>query len=287
MKIMTLKTAAEYLNMNAEVLRRQAQKGEIPARKLGKGSRSPWRFIQEELDEYMKGTNVKAEAEPETRTVLAGLIREYNTSGNENEEVLALNRIGRLRLAAAVPFLCEVLLNSESSSNQIFWSIRAIVEILGQEAKKYLYHFRNHEDEWIRVEVAVFYALEFGDKEAIAMIEEQFEKTESFLALQVLLQVKTQKYLPELKEMFASDVPHTRLLALRSLKDIHYPEEEQELAALVLDEDVRVQAEALKLAIKRRHRSLIPQLQQIIAGSYPESVKRMAAGALAESFGEE
>ena len=87
--------------------------------------------------------------------------------------------------------------------------------------------------------------------------------------------------------MFASDIPHTRLLALRSLKDIHYPEEEQELAALVLDEDVRVQAEALKLAIKRKYRSLIPQLQQIIAGNYPESVKRMAAGALAEAFGEE
>ena len=287
MKIMTLKTAAEYLNMNAEVLRRQAQKGEIPARKLGKGSSSPWRFIQEELDEYMKGNDVQEKAEPEMRLVLDKLIREYKTADNENAEVLALNRIGRLRITAAVPFLCEVLLNSKSSSNQIFWSIRAITEILGKEARKYLHNFRAHEDEWIRVEVAVFYALEFGDKKAIALIEEQFEKTDSFLALQVLLQVKTQKYLPELKVMFASDIPHTRLLALRSLKDIHYPEEEQELAALVLDEDVRVQAEALKLAIKRGHHSLIPQLQQIIAGNYPESVKRMAAGALAEAFGEE
>ncbi|MCF7912997.1 MAG: helix-turn-helix domain-containing protein [Candidatus Cloacimonetes bacterium] len=287
MKIMTLKGAAAYLNMNAEVLRRQAQKGDIPARKLGTGSRSPWRFIQEELDEYMKGNDVQALAEPEAHSVLEKLIREYKTAGSEDKEVMALNRIGRLQKSEAVPFLCEILLNNESSINQIFWSIRAIVEILGKEASRYLQIFRDHADDWIRMEVAIFYALEFGDKPAIAALEEQFEKTGSFLVLQVLLQVKTQKYLPHLQQMFSSEVPHNRLLALRSLKDISYPEEEQELARLVLDNDLQVQTEALKLAVKRKHRSLIPQLQLIIAGNYPESVKRMAAGALAESFGEE
>jgi len=286
MKIMTLKAAAAYLNMNAEVLRRQVQKGEIPGRKLGKGSRSPWRFIQEELDEYMQGNNVQEQAEPETQSVLEKLISDYKKANNEDDEVISLNRIGRLKKAGAVPFLCEILLNANSTSNQIFWSIRAMIEILGKEASSYLGNFRDNEDEWIRVEVSIFYALEFGDEESINVLEQQYEKTGSFLALQVLLQVKTKKYLPELQEMFKSENSNNRLLAIRALKDISYPQEEQELAKLVLDSDIYVQTEALKVAIKRKHRSLIPQLQQIIAGNYPESIKRMAAGALAEAFDE-
>ena len=286
MKIMTLKAAAAYLNMNAEVLRRQVQKGEIPGRKLGKGSRSPWRFIQEELDEYMQGNNVQEQAEPETQSVLEKLISDYKKANNEDDEVISLNRIGRLKKAGAVPFLCEILLNANSTSNQIFWSIRAMIEILGKEASSYLGNFRDNEDEWIRVEVSIFYALEFGNEESINVLEQQYEKTGSFLALQVLLQVKTKKYLPKLQEMFKSENSNNRLLAIRALKDISYPQEEQELAKLVLDSDIYVQTEALKVAIKRKHRSLIPQLQQIIAGNYPESIKRMAAGALAEAFDE-
>jgi len=286
MKIMTLKAAAAYLNMNAEVLRRQVQKGEIPGRKLGKGSRSPWRFIQEELDEYMQGNNVQEQAEPETQSVLEKLISDYKKANNEDDEVISLNRIGRLKKAGAVPFLCEILLNANSTSNQIFWSIRAMIEILGKEASSYLGIFRDNEDEWIRVEVSIFYALEFGNEESINVLEQQYEKTGSFLALQVLLQVKTKKYLPKLQEMFKSENSNNRLLAIRALKDISYPQEEQELAKLVLDSDIYVQTEALKVAIKRKHRSLIPQLQQIIAGNYPESIKRMAAGALAEAFDE-
>ncbi|MDP8221061.1 MAG: helix-turn-helix domain-containing protein [Candidatus Stygibacter frigidus] len=286
MKIMTLKAAAAYLNMNAEVLRRQVQKGEIPGRKLGKGSRSPWRFIQEELDEYMQGNNVQEKAEPEAQSVLEKLIKDYKKAKTEDDEVIALNRIGRLKKSGAVSFLCEVLLNADSTSNQIFWSIRAIVEILGKEARRYLEIFREDKDEWIQVEVSIFYALEFGDQRAIEVLERQYEKTGNFLILQGLLQVKTKKYLPELRAMFKSEEVHTRLKAIGALKDISYPQEEQDLAELVLDSDIYVQSEALKLAIKRKHRSLIPQLQHIIAGNYPESIKRMAAGALAEAFDE-
>ncbi|MDP8323362.1 MAG: helix-turn-helix domain-containing protein [Candidatus Stygibacter australis] len=286
MKIMTLKAAAAYLNMNAEVLRRQVQKGEIPGRKLGKGSRSPWRFIQEELDEYIQGNNVQEQAEPEVQSVLDKLIRDYKKANNEDDEVIALNRLGRLKKAGAVPFLCEILLNASSTSNQIFWSIRAMIEILGKEASHYLGIFREDKDEWIQVEVSIYYALEFGDEQAIEILEQQYEKTGNFIVLQGLLQVKTKKYLQELRTMFKSEVVHTRLKAIGALRDISYPQEEQDLAKLVLDSDIYVQNEALKLAIKRKHRSLIPQLQLIIAGNYPESIKRMAAGALAEAFDE-
>ena len=286
MKIMTLKAAAAYLNMNAEVLRRQVQKGEIPGRKLGKGSRSPWRFIQEELDEYIQGNNVQEQAEPEVQSVLEKLMRDYKKANNEDDEVIALNRLGRLKKAGAVPFLCEILLNASSTSNQIFWSIRAMIEILGKEASHYLGIFREDKDEWIQVEVSIYYALEFGDEQAIEILEQQYEKTGNFIVLQGLLQVKTKKYLQELRTMFKSEVVHTRLKAIGALRDISYPQEEQDLAKLVLDSDIYVQNEALKLAIKRKHRSLIPQLQLIIAGNYPESIKRMAAGALAEAFDE-
>ncbi len=284
MEIMTLQGAAKYLNMNAEVLRRQAQKGMIPGRKMNSGKRSPWRFIREELDNFISGVDVKAEAEPESLSVLEKLIKDFRSADTEEKEVMYLTRIGRLADNRAVPFLCEVLMNSENSSNQVFWSIRALVAILGKSAGKYLHSFMEHEDDWIRTEVTIFFALENGDKRAIELLEEYFLKTKSFIVLQVLLQVKTQKYLPELKQLFASDIAHNRLLALRSLKDISFPEEEQELARLIFDQDVHVQAEALNLAIKRKYRSLIPELQKIISGSYGENIKQKAAGALAELY---
>lgn len=47
---MTLEEVAKYLHVSKDSIYRLAQKGEIPASKLG----NLWRFKKEEIDEWMK-----------------------------------------------------------------------------------------------------------------------------------------------------------------------------------------------------------------------------------------
>jgi hypothetical protein len=51
MNTMDLREAANFLLMNAEVLRRKASKGDIPGRKTGKR----WVFIKEHLADWVSG----------------------------------------------------------------------------------------------------------------------------------------------------------------------------------------------------------------------------------------
>ena len=47
---MTLEDVAQYLNVSRDSIYRLAQKGEIPASKVG----NLWRFKKDEVDEWMK-----------------------------------------------------------------------------------------------------------------------------------------------------------------------------------------------------------------------------------------
>ncbi len=51
MNTLDLREAADFLLMNAEVLRRKASKGEVPGRKTGKR----WVFIKEHLADWVSG----------------------------------------------------------------------------------------------------------------------------------------------------------------------------------------------------------------------------------------
>jgi excisionase family DNA binding protein len=48
--VMTLKEAAEYLNVHCDTLRRRAKNGTIPAFKIG----TDWRFNQSSLENWIK-----------------------------------------------------------------------------------------------------------------------------------------------------------------------------------------------------------------------------------------
>jgi len=49
---MTLEEVAQYLKVSKDSIYRLAQKGEMPASKIG----NLWRFKKEEIDEWMKNT---------------------------------------------------------------------------------------------------------------------------------------------------------------------------------------------------------------------------------------
>jgi len=58
--ILTLKQAAEYLQIAAKTLYKLARSGEVPARKIG----NRWRFSRRALEEWARGNNVDKQPEP-------------------------------------------------------------------------------------------------------------------------------------------------------------------------------------------------------------------------------
>lgn len=72
METLLLHEAAEFLHMNAEVLRRKAKNGEIPGRKAGR----KWVFVKEHLADFISGRYPAIERMPQ---VVDGLTtREVN-----------------------------------------------------------------------------------------------------------------------------------------------------------------------------------------------------------------
>ncbi len=55
--IMTLKEVAQYLKLAESTVYKLAQNGTLPARKVG----GTWRFSQQQLDEWLKGSDPPSE----------------------------------------------------------------------------------------------------------------------------------------------------------------------------------------------------------------------------------
>ena len=66
MQTFLLQEAAQFLHMNAEVLRRKAKNGEIPGRKTGR----KWVFVKEHLADFISGRYSTPERKPQVVDVL-------------------------------------------------------------------------------------------------------------------------------------------------------------------------------------------------------------------------
>ncbi|MCF7918714.1 MAG: excisionase family DNA-binding protein [Candidatus Cloacimonetes bacterium] len=285
MEIMTLKKAAEYLGMNAEVLRRKAANGTIPAMRLGSGKMAPWRFYREELDQYINWERVEVKEDQDQQNHVLEELRKFYKTEDEEVQINILRRIAEIKDTFAVPYLCEVLLNSENKSALIFWSIRALTEILKEDAAPYLVHFREHADPWIRIEIARYFALHFKDEGSFSYLEKYYRETHSFVVLQALLEIAPEKYYGELDVLITDSVnSQTRMLALRELRKLKHPNQKELLEPLLHDGEIRIKTLAVEIVGEKRIRELIPDLQEIIESGAPQSLKRQAALALSCIF---
>jgi PTS system nitrogen regulatory IIA component len=56
---MTVQEVADYLHVSTDLIYRLAQKGEIPASKVG----GRWRFKKEKIDRWMEGQGTEADSQ--------------------------------------------------------------------------------------------------------------------------------------------------------------------------------------------------------------------------------
>ena len=285
MEIMTLKKAATYLGISAEVLRRKAKDGSVPAAKLGSSSNSPWRFYREELDQMLHSNGSPVNAELEEKQILKENVVAYYNSEDEDTKIAALQKISNLKDTQAIPFLCEILLNKDNPPSLLIWSIKAMENILGKDADSYLIGFSDHEDIWIRLEIASFFARYFHDAKATQVLHDYYEDSHSFVVLKTLLEIAPQKYQPELKPMLtgAGD-PHTKVLALRELRKIEYHGITALLKPLFKDKDNRLKSLVINIAGEKKLKNLVPELQNIINSDTTKTLKKEAAIALTQIF---
>jgi excisionase family DNA binding protein len=288
MEIMTLKKAAAYLGLNPEVLRRKAANGTIPASRLGSAPQAPWRFYREELDQYLKWEVPATSPDSDQKSLLADIWEKFYKSDDEDTKIEALHDIAELNDVSTVPWLCEILLNADNDSPIIFWAIRTLTIILGQDADRYLLRFRDYEDPWIRIEVARFFAVQLNDKRACEYLQKYYKDSHSFLVLQTLLEIAPQKFMHELDTMLTNDNdPMSRQLALRELQKIEHPDQNLFLKQLLQDKDTRIRELAIIVTGEKKLQELIPSLQEIINSDDTQSIKKLAAQALSRIFSQE
>jgi excisionase family DNA binding protein len=285
MEIMTLKKAAAYLGLSTDVLRRKANDGSVPAAKLGTGSRAPWRFYREELDQMLHSNGAPVNAELEEKQILKENVVAYYNAEDEETKIAALQKISNQKDTQAIPFLCEILLNKDNQPSIMIWSIKAMANILGKEADCYLIGFSDHEDIWIRLEIASFFARYYHDAKAIQVLNDYYEDSHSFVVLKTLLEIDPQKYQHELKPMLTGDGdPHTKVLALRELRKIEYHGITALLKPLFKDKDNRLKSLVINITGEKKLKTLIPELQNIINSDTTKTLKKEAAIALTQIF---
>lgn len=283
MEIMTLRQAAEYLSISCEVLRRRARRGEVPSRKLGSQPNSPWRFIKEELEEFVdSGWHDKDGREDETE-ILLDLMSRYKQA-SEEEQVEILRKISVYNNEIATGFLCEKLLNKSSTDSILYWSICGLIKQLGTESRNYLEGFLEHKSEWIRILVADFLVTELSDKRALKILKENYKKTGNYLCLGTLLTLEPEHYWIDLKKLAESKVDRERYLALEALRNVDHPELPDVLKKLLCDKDVHVQRKALELIKIRKAQEFTGELEQLLSGSCSSNIKKQAAAVLVELY---
>lgn len=63
MGAMTLAEAADWLGLHMETVRDMAAAGELPAARLGRDRRGTWRFLEEDLAEWLRSKYVRKESQ--------------------------------------------------------------------------------------------------------------------------------------------------------------------------------------------------------------------------------
>lgn len=283
MELMTLKKAAEYLKMNPEVLRRKVKDGTIPGKKIGE--RSSWRFYKEELDKFIEWNGEKPSYQEEDLKIFQECIDRFYRSATEEEAIAALQKLGELKQQDAVPFLCEILLNGNSSSAEIVWSMRALIKILGSKADRYLNQFLDHKDKWVQLEANIFFAEFIEDENAIAYLKEYYRETKSFIALKSLIKLHPEDYTKDLETLLSGSTgSQDKILVLRELQKSGFLALEDILRPLFEDKDVRVVQLLIQISGERKIIDFQPELQKIIDSDKPKNVKKAAAKALMDIF---
>ncbi len=285
--IMTLKEASKYLSLHPEVLRKKASLGEIPAKKLGKGEKSSWRFVKIDLDRWLSVNSDSNSKGIDENKIIEELIYVLKTSDEISKIEDAINSLGIMNIKSAVP---EIAKNIDSPFESIRWlSSRALIKMDFDNNHELLYNMLlSDESDKVKIEIAAKFAKE-GDKYSINYLLETFRKTsderEKYNIAHKLIIIKPEAIIPFLRTKLHSFNLAIRYRTLCDLKNINYEGIESDLINMLNEKELTIKSKVIEIIGMKKIKDAVPLLQKIIDSEDDNEIKKVAAQSIAKIFG--
>ncbi|MBN2830230.1 MAG: helix-turn-helix domain-containing protein [Candidatus Cloacimonetes bacterium] len=280
MNFITLEEASKLLNLHPEVVRKKARSGEIPAVKLGTGIRAPWRFSEEALQNYLSG-DASAIKESELHNhYLQKLLTQMKEETEEEKRVSAIQEIGLLGSEEAIPELTRNLLDDMESDSIKFYSIRALIAILGTDSRRYIYKYIEYPNPWLAIEAALYFAKKELDEKAIAFLKESYAKRKDFNSLLALAQIDYESVKDDYLALIDHDAVQNRYKALMILDNITGADYVSIVRKLLADREHRIKRKAIELTGDLKLTELMPELTEMLSKNITDDLKKCIGAAI-------
>jgi excisionase family DNA binding protein len=280
MNFITLEEASKLLNLHPEVVRKKARSGEIPAVKLGTGIRAPWRFSEEALEKYLAGETSTIKEGELHEDYLKKLVHQMKTDKEEENRVSAIHEIGLLGSEETIPELTRNLLDDKESDSIKFYSIRALIAILGEESRRYIYKYIEYPNPWLAIETALFFARKEMDEKAIAFLKESYAKRKDFNSLIALAQIDFESVKDDYLALIDHDAVQNRYRALLILDNVKGADSETILRKLLKDREHRIKRKAIELSGELKLQGLMPDLTALLSTKITDDLKKCIGAAI-------
>ncbi len=284
MKFITLEEASKLLNLHPEVVRKKARQGEIPAVKLGNGLRAPWRFSQEEIEKYIAGESAPLKEAELHENYLTKLIHQMKTMTDEEKIVSAIHEIGLLGSEDAVPELTRNLLDDDTDDTIKYYSIRALLLILGVDSRKYVYKYIDYPNPWISIEVALYFAKKELDEKAIDFLKKSYATRKDYNSLIALAQIDYEYVKEDFLALFDHKAVVYRYKALTILDNVKGADYEAILKSLLTDREHKVRRKAIQLVGELKVKSLLPDLTALLTENITDDFKKCIGNSISGMF---
>ncbi len=280
MKFITLEEASKMLNLHPEVVRKKARQGVIPAVKLGTGLRAPWRFSHEEIEKYIAGETAPVKEAELHDNYLIKLINQMKTMKDEEKIVSAIHEIGLLGSEDAVPELTRNILDDETNDTIKYYSIRALMKILGVDSKRYVYKFMDYPNPWISIEVALFFAKKEMDDKAIEFLKSSYADRKDQNTLIALAQIDYEYVKDDFLALFEHKAIAYRYKALTILDNVKGADYEAILKPLLTDREHKIKRKAIQLVGELKLKNLLQDLTNLLSTRLTDDLKKCIGDAI-------
>ena len=285
---LSLAKAADYLGFHPEVLRKKASLNEVPARKVGRGKKAPWRFVKDELDEWVSNNRKIEQTVAEFSLHEKQIISKLKHIDDIEKQEEMVDTLGVVGSEYCIEELLKFL---HSPFDNLRWlTIRSIISILREEAKPYLYDMQ-FTDPYLKVRIWIAgYFAKNGDKASIKNLKDIYNhSTGKYRRYCVYKLVDVEPDNPSaiqaIREGLTSEHPVIRYNSVRQLKEMSYSELEDDLIMFISSEkEEKILLKGIEIAGLKKFQKTIPFLQNIIQESKNDIVKRKSALAIAEMF---
>jgi excisionase family DNA binding protein len=285
--IMTLKEASGYLSLHPEVLRKKASLGEIPAKKLGKGEKSSWRFVKADLDGWLSVNKNSDRKGIDENKIIEDLIYILKTSDEVGKIEDAINSLSIMNIKIAVSEIAKYI---NSPFEDIRWlSSRALIKMDFSNNRELLYSILlSDKSDKVRIEIASKFAKE-GDEYSINYLMETFRKTsderEKYNVARRLIMIKPEAIIPFFRTKLHSFNLAIRYRTLCDLKNISYEGIESDLINMLNERELTIKRKAIEIIGMKKIKDAVPLLQKIIDSENDNEIKKIAAQSIAKIFG--